>query len=462
MSGEFVQRPDPIARKRIGCTECPNQYGWLANHPAVQIASNMATSPAQSLEAEHGAADIAVIGGGIVGLATARLLIERYPDAQITLLEAEGNVARHQSGHNSGVLHSGIYYKPGSQKAILCRRGKTLMEAYCQQNEIPWDRCGKVIVATTTAELDQLDKIAQRGRLNEVSFEQVDAAGLRALEPSAAGLSALHVPETGIVDYARVCRQMAKQIQAAGTTLRFRFRVTAIEQSENSLRLISAAGQSIRCSHMINCGGLQSDRIHRLCDQSPGHPPGSDSEPKSIRIVPFRGEYYELTDHAKTLCRNLIYPVPDPSFPFLGVHFTRMIQGGVECGPNAVFALSRSGYRWTNFSFRDTVESLSFSGFQSLARKHWRMGLGEMHRSLSKRAFVKALQKLIPEIRSRDLKIGRAGVRAQAIDADGNLVDDFLFKQTPCAMHVLNAPSPAATASIAIAETIVDRFAESQ
>ncbi|WP_068257992.1 L-2-hydroxyglutarate oxidase [Rubripirellula obstinata] len=416
----------------------------------------MSIQSEQSVKAELGVVDIGVIGGGIVGLATARTLQDRFPDAQIALLEAEKEVARHQSGHNSGVLHSGIYYKPGSQKAALCRRGKTLMETFCQQHQIPWDRCGKVIVATTPGELDQLDKIAQRGRENGVSFEQIDSVALRELEPSAAGISALHVPETGIVNYAQVCRHLAELIKADGTTVRMQFEVSEITRTGNTLRLVSNKGDSIQCRHLINCGGLHSDRIYRQCIAD------ASGEANSIRIVPFRGEYYELTDQAKGLCRNLIYPVPDPSFPFLGVHFTRMIDGGVECGPNAVFALSRSGYRWTDINLRDTLESLSYPGFQSLAKKHWRKGLGEIHRSLSKRAFVKALQKLIPEIRGRDLKPGRAGVRAQAIDADGNLIDDFLFKQTPGAIHVLSAPSPAATASLAIAETIVDRFAEQE
>jgi L-2-hydroxyglutarate oxidase len=414
----------------------------------------------KSLKAELGVADIAVVGGGIVGLATVRKLQNRFPGAQITLLEAEREVALHQSGHNSGVLHSGIYYKPGSQKAILCRRGKALMEAFCDQHQISWDRCGKVIVATTSAELDQLEKIAKRGRENNVRFERIDSAALGRLEPSAAGIAALHVPETGIVNYAKVCRYLADIIRAAGTTIRFQFRVANVKQAGDVLCLTSSKGQSIQCRRLINCGGLHSDRLYRSCITDQRHDADKAGELNDVRIVPFRGEYYELTDDAKRLCRNLIYPVPDPSFPFLGVHFTRMIDGGVECGPNAVLALSRSGYRWTDISIRDTIESLMYPGFQSLAKKHWSKGLGEIHRSLSKRAFVKALQKLVPEIRGCDLKPGRAGVRAQAIDANGNLVDDFLFKQTPNAIHVLNAPSPAATASLAIAETIVDRFAD--
>ena len=425
------------------------------------MSSQTRQSPASKCEsADIAVADIAVIGAGIVGLATARTLAQRYPDAKITILEAEHHVAQHQSGHNSGVLHSGIYYKPGSQKASLCLRGKELMETFCQQHHIPWEKCGKVIVATNALELDQLDRIAERGVRNGVSFERIDKLALRQLEPAAAGIAALHVPGTGIVDYATVCREIAKQLEANQTTIKFHFRVHSIKQFDGSLQLVSDNGQSVRCRHLINCGGLQSDRIHHLCSRNPSDGHDSRSLSNRIRIVPFRGEYYELTDRAKDLCRNLVYPVPDPSFPFLGVHFTRMIDGGVECGPNAVLALSRSGYRWTNFSFRDTADALGFRGFQSLAKKHWRKGLSEMHRSLSKRAFVKALQKLIPEISSGDLQIGRSGVRAQAIDADGNLVDDFLFQQTPHAIHVLNAPSPAATASLAIAETIVDRFAE--
>ena len=392
--------------------------------------------------------DVVVIGGGIVGLATAMTIARRWSDLKIAVVEAEPNVAAHQSGHNSGVIHSGIYYKPGSQKARLCRAGKSAMETFCQENAIAWDRCGKVVVATREKELAALDSIAGRAVENGVEFERIDTDRLRELEPHVGGIAALHVPETGIVDYAVVCRRMATLIEDLGGKIVRSFDVAGIITNTNSVTLKSQAGAQIECDRFINCGGLRSDRIFRLAGGT-----------AAVRIVPFRGEYYELTPGSERLCRNLIYPVPDPSFPFLGVHFTRMIGSGVECGPNAVLALSRNGYRWTDVSVRDLAETISFRGFRSLARQHWRMGVGEMHRSLSKAAFVTALQKLIPSITQADLKPGRAGVRAQAVTPDGNLVDDFWFESTPRAIHVLNAPSPAATASIAIGEEIAVKFA---
>lgn len=395
--------------------------------------------------------DVVIVGAGIVGLATAmRLGIQHHVGGgsiRLGVVETESTVGSHQSGHNSGVLHSGIYYKPGSQKALLCRSGKAALQDFCDQYKIPWDRCGKVVVATTDSELSQLDRIADRATQNGVDHRRIDTDELRELEPSAAGIAALHVPETGIVNYRRVCEQMATCITNHGDDLRLRFKLEKIKSSANSLSLISQKGTTIHCDRMINCAGLHSDRVFKMA--------GGIS---SVQIVPFRGEYYDLVPKSEDLCRNLIYPVPDPSFPFLGVHFTRMIDGGVECGPNAVLALSRHGYSWSQFNAQDLREALGFRGFQSLAVKHWKMGLGEIHRSVSKRAFVRALQKLIPRIESSDLRKGRAGVRAQALSADGNLVDDFLIERTDKAVHVLNAPSPAATASIAIADEIVNRF----
>lgn len=388
--------------------------------------------------------DVAIIGGGIVGLATATQFQSRYPDARLVLFEAERQVGQHQSGRNSGVLHSGIYYRPGSLKATLCRQGKAAMEAYCQANAIPFDRCGKVIVATSEAELAQLDAIQQRGQENGVQAERMHAKSLHELEPHAAGLAALHVPETGIVDYKQVCQVMSRNLQAAGASVMTASRVERIQTQGERLRL-TFQNRTITTRKLINCGGLQCDRILRLAGGT-----------TTSRIIPFRGEYYELNADRQHLCRNLIYPVPDPSFPFLGVHFTRMIQGGVECGPNAVLALAREGYRWTQLKPRDVWETMSYRGFHRLAKRHWRMGAGEVWRSLNKRAFVKALQKLMPSIRSSDLRRGRAGVRAQAVDEAGRLIDDFLIEQTEHAIHVLNAPSPAATASIAIANKIVD------
>lgn len=392
------------------------------------------------------AADFVVIGGGIVGLATAMKLHQAFGDSRILVLEAEAEVAVHQSGHNSGVLHSGIYYQPGSAKAICCREGKAAMERFCDEERVLWDRCGKVVVATTAEELPRLDQIAERARANGVEYEKIDTDQLRKLEPAAAGLAALHVPETGIVDFRQVCRAMANRITATGGQIEFGCRVERITRRGNSLELQCERNTTFSCGHLINCGGLQSDRLCRLAGGQP-----------EVRIVPFRGEYYELRPQSESLCRNLIYPVPDPSFPFLGVHFTRMIGGGVECGPNAVLALSRSGYRWTHINLNDLASAVGFAGFRKLAARHWRTGVGEIYRSLSKAAFVTALQKLIPSIRQTDLQRGRAGVRAQAVAPEGKLVDDFLFAQTDSATHVLNAPSPAATASLAIADRIIER-----
>jgi len=391
--------------------------------------------------------DVVIVGGGIVGLSSAMAVQTRYPDLNVSVVESEGRVSEHQSGHNSGVLHAGIYYKPGSQKATLCRAGKMAMEQFCNEHSIPWDRCGKVVVATTEQEVPRLENIAQRAFENGVEFERIDPQQLRELEPSAAGLAALHVPETGIVNYRRVCEVMADQIRRKGGEIRLNFQVTEIRAGATSIDLTSRDGTVIQCDRMINCGGLNSDRVCRMA--------GGDPE---VQIIPFRGEYYELVPNSESLCRTLIYPVPDPSFPFLGVHFTRMIDGGVECGPNAVLALSREGYRWSNIRAGDVAEIFSYTGFRSLARKHWRTGIGEIHRSLRKPAFVKALQKLIPLVRSADLKPGRAGVRAQAVTRDGNLVDDFLIQKSDRAVHVLNAPSPAATASLAIADHVVDQL----
>ena len=391
--------------------------------------------------------DMVVIGGGIIGIATAMTLRRRFSDLSLTVVETEKTVAAHQTGHNSGVLHSGIYYKPGSDKASNCRKGKRLMEEFCVEHGVPWDRCGKVVVATSAEEIPRLERIAERATANGVEFERIDTDRLRELEPAAAGLAALHVPETGIVNYRRVCEEMAGVVEREGGTIELDFQVTRIQTKDGSLELTSQSGEAIQCDRMINCAGLQSDRV---CRMAGGH--------TDLRVVPFRGEYYELAPQSESLCRNLIYPVPDPSFPFLGVHFTRMIDGGVECGPNAVLALSRSGYRWRNVNPKDLIDAIGFRGFRTLAAKHWKMGLGEMHRSLSKSAFVTALQKLIPSIKSTDLIPGRSGVRAQAVTPDGNLFDDFLIERSERALHVLNAPSPAATASLAIAEQIVNQL----
>ncbi len=393
--------------------------------------------------------DLVIVGGGIVGLATALKAQEKYADLKVTVVEAESDVGQHQSSHNSGVIHSGIYYQPGSEKAINCRAGKAAMEQFCDQHGIAWERSGKVVVATNAGEVEQLDQIAERATANGVSFQRIDSDRLRDLEPHAAGIAALHVPETGIVNFGHVCNVMADLIRGGGGTIELSFAVRQINHRGNALEVVSQTGTSISCDRLINCAGLYSDRVCSLA--------GVDPE---IRIVPFRGEYYELVAESESLCRNLIYPVPDPSFPFLGVHFTRMIDGGVECGPNAVLALARKGYRWTDLSLKDLGSTFSYGGFLKLAAKYWRTGLGEMHRSLSKRAYVAALQRLIPSIRDSDLKLGRTGVRAQAVARSGELVDDFLVKRSDRAIHVLNAPSPAATASLAIADRIVQELAD--
>ena len=393
--------------------------------------------------------DVVIVGGGIVGLSTALKLTRRYPELSVHLIEAEAEVAQHQSGHNSGVLHSGIYYKPGSNKALCCRIGKQEMEEFCTEHSIAWDRCGKVVVATNEQELSRLDHIAERAQLNGVQCERINSDELRELEPAAAGISALHVPETGIVNYRSVCQKMEAILRAGGASIELDFELTKIRHVSGGLELKGKSGQNIQCGRLINCGGLQSDRVCKMA--------GVQTD---LKVIPFRGEYYELAPGSESLCRNLIYPVPDPSFPFLGVHFTRMIEGGVECGPNAVLALARDGYRWRDIRVNDLAETFRFKGFRKLAAKHWRMGLGEMHRSVRKQAFVTALQKLIPSLKPRDLISGRSGVRAQTVTPEGELVDDFLFEVSEHAIHVLNAPSPAATASLAIADHIVDRFSE--
>jgi L-2-hydroxyglutarate oxidase len=386
--------------------------------------------------------DFCVIGGGIVGLATAFRLHQRFRDASIVLLEKENGPGQHQSGRNSGVLHSGIYYVPGSLKATTCRLGKQQMEEFCSDNDIPFERCGKVIVATNEEELPRLEKLRDRGIANGVNCRRIDTQELADLEPAVRGVGAIHVAETGIVDYPGVCRRLVELLTTAGHSIRFGWRVSNITRTEDGVRLDSTK-ETVEARCVVNCAGLYSDHVMRLA-----------GDPPPARIVPFRGEYYELTTDAEKLCRNLIYPVPDPAFPFLGVHFTRMIHGGVECGPNAVLALAREGYDWKTVRATELLESLGYRGFQKLAARHWRMGLGEIHRSLSKSAFLKALRNLIPTLKASHLKPCRAGVRAQAIKSDGTMVDDFLICARDRIVHVCNAPSPAATASLEIGNHI--------
>lgn len=392
--------------------------------------------------------DVVIIGGGIVGLATAWQLGRRFPDARLVVLEKEADLGHHQTGHNSGVLHSGIYYKPGSLKAENCRQGKLAMEEFCRQHDVPYEICGKVIVAIDESELPALRNIYDRGQANGVRCEMISRERLAELEPHAAGIAAIHVPETGIVNYRIVCARLADEIRAAGGTVLNNARVTGMRNEASGVAVLSTQGDFL-ATQVVNCAGLQCDRVATLGGQRP-----------AAKIVPFRGEYYELRPEVHHFCRNLIYPVPDPSFPFLGVHFTRMIDGSVECGPNAVLAFAREGYRRRDVNLRDLTESLSYPGFIKLAAKYWKTGLGEMWRSASKGAFVKALQRLLPEIRAEHLLPAPAGVRAQAVYADGQMVDDFLIVAGDRLVTVNNAPSPAATSSLNIGRMIVDQLAE--
>jgi L-2-hydroxyglutarate oxidase len=362
-------------------------------------------------------------------------------------LDKEATIASHQTGSNSGVLHSGIYYKPGSLKARNCRSGKQAMEAFCREQEIPFETCGKVIVAVDEGELAALQRLCERGRENGAQCELIEPERLRELEPYAAGVRALHVPETGIVDFARVCGRLAEIIRQQEGEVLCDTRVVGLRQTSDGVIVVTTRGD-YEAATVVNCAGLHSDRITRMS--------GQRSEAK---IIPFRGEYYHLKPDMHHLCRNLIYPVPDPKFPFLGVHFTRMISGGVECGPNAVLAFAREGYRKRDINLWDLSETLTYPGFVRMAVRYWRMGMGEMWRSVSKAAFVRALQRLMPEIRSEHLEPTRAGVRAQAIARNGDMVDDFLIQDAGRVVNVGNAPSPAATSALQIGETIVDRLA---
>jgi len=388
--------------------------------------------------------DVVIIGGGIVGLATAMALIRRHR-LSLLVVEAEHGLARHQTGNNSGVIHAGLYYKPGSLKARLCSEGRRALYAFCADRDIRHERCGKVVVATNQAEVPALDELERRGRANGLAgIRRLDAGQMRELEPNVRGVAGLYVDETGIVDYVGVANAYADVVRQHGGEVRTDAGVVRVAPGSNGHVLETTLGP-VECASLINCGGLHSDRIARMCGVDPG-----------VQIVPFRGEYYKLRDDRSHLVRNLVYPVPDPRFPFLGVHFTRMIGGGVEAGPNAVLALARTGYTRTSFSLRDSWETARFGGFWRMARRYWKTGLGEVHRSFSKRAFLKALQRLLPDLTLADLQPGGAGVRAQAVEPSGALVDDFRIVPAPRMVHVLNAPSPAATASIAIGQYIAE------
>lgn len=391
--------------------------------------------------------DVIVVGGGIVGLGTAFRILEARPGLKLALLEKESKLAAHQTGNNSGVLHSGLYYKPGSEKAKLSVSGLQQMIAFCREHGIKFDQCGKIVVATEQEELPRLDNLWERGNANGLQgLRKLDSKQIREIEPHANGLAAIHVPQEGIVDYPAVCEKLGALIRARGGEVCLNTQVLTIRRDEPGQAVETNSGV-LRTRAVITCGGLHSDRLVRASGQTP-----------KAKIVPFRGEYYKIRKERQHLVRHLIYPVPDPKFPFLGVHFTRLIHGGIEAGPNAVLAFAREGYKWTHVNVRDFTESLAFPGLWRFLIKYPSMCGYEIRRSLSKVEFCRSLQKLVPEIRSEDLETGGAGVRAQAMTADGKLVEDFHFEEQPGVLHVVNAPSPAATAALAIGSRIAERI----
>lgn len=397
--------------------------------------------------------DICIIGGGIVGAATAYQFQCAYPELRVLLLEKEDRPAAHQTGHNSGVIHSGIYYRPGSYKAKNCVEGKDMLIQFAKEHNIKHDICGKIIVATSEREFPHLDKVFANGKANGLSgIEFIGPDRIREIEPHCTGIKGIWVPYTGIIDFVGATAMMLEIVRAVNPSSEVRFGEEVIgSHEENGLKRIHTRKSSYRARHAVFCAGLQSDRMARR-----------DGVKLDMRIVGFRGDYYELAEHAKHKVRNLIYPVPNPEFPFLGVHFTRMTDGSVECGPNAVFTFKREGYGRTDFSLRDTAEALAFQGTWKLFFKHWRFGVDEYRRAFSKRLFLRTLQRLVPSLTMDDLVPGRAGVRAMALGTDGETIDDFRIEQQGNSLHVLNAPSPAATASLAIGEEIrrmaVERF----
>jgi (S)-2-hydroxyglutarate dehydrogenase len=390
--------------------------------------------------------DYCVVGGGIVGLATAREILRRRPGAGLVLLEKEAAVAAHQTGHNSGVIHAGVYYAPGSLKARLCRAGNLQTKQFCAEHGIPIENCGKLIVATTPLEVQRLGDLRQRCDANEIATHEVGGTDLATLEPRITGLAALLVPSTGIVDYRRVSQALAEDIQKLGGDVRLGTGVTRITESGADVEVVLTQGEAIRAGQLIACGGLQADRLARSA--------GLDVR---LRIIPFRGEYFQLPIEQSQIVRHLIYPVPDPELPFLGVHLTRMISGRVTVGPNAVLGFAREGYPHFSFNLRDTAETMRFPGFWRVVRKHWRSALGELQGSLMRSRYLQQCRKYCPELTFEDLLPYPAGIRAQAVLADGTLVHDFMFADTPRMVHVLNAPSPAATAALPIACVIAAR-----
>jgi L-2-hydroxyglutarate oxidase len=388
--------------------------------------------------------DVIVIGGGIVGLATALRLKEQKPTIRIVVIEKENEVAAHQTGNNSGVIHSGLYYKPGSLKAKNCIEGYHQLLDFCKQEDIPYDLCGKIVVATRKEQLPILDNLFERGQQNGLqNLKMLNAEEMREIEPHVKGLKAIKVPQTGIIDYKLVSQKMADKIRSLDAEIRLGERVSSISEVAGRSTVVTNKG-SYEGKLIVNCAGLYSDKVAQM----------TEKEPIDIRITPFRGEYFELKPEKQHLVKHLIYPVPDPNFPFLGVHFTRMINGGIEAGPNAVMAFRREGYKKLDFKFSELWETLTWPGFQKVAVKYWQTGLGEMYRSFSKGAFTKALQELIPEIQADDLIPGGAGVRAQACDRTGGLLDDFAIIENKQAINVLNAPSPAATSALSIGNAV--------
>jgi L-2-hydroxyglutarate oxidase LhgO len=390
--------------------------------------------------------DVVVVGGGIVGLATALALLRARPGTSLLVLEKEPDIASHQTGRNSGVIHSGLYYKPGSLKATTCSRGRLLLERFCEEHGVPFERCGKVVVATSEEDLPRLEELERRGRANGLSgVRRIPAEELRDHEPHARGVAALVVPETGIVDYREVARAYAGAIRRHGGELVHGALVYGVRRTEDAV-VVESTGGDCEARVLVGCAGLASDRLARMAGLA-----------IDVAIVPFRGEYWMLAPPRAHLVRNLIYPVPDPAFPFLGVHFTRRMGGGIEAGPNAVLAMAREGYTRTSFNARDAWEVARWPGFWRMVRKHWRAGMAEQWRSLSRTAFARAGAALVPELEPQDLTQGGSGVRAQALARDGSLLDDFAIAEGPHMVHVLNAPSPAATASLAIGEEIATR-----
>ena len=390
--------------------------------------------------------DVAIIGGGIVGLATAYRLTEQHPDTSVVVLEKEEQVAAHQTSHNSGVIHSGVFYEPGSLKAENCREGKRALIEFCEREGIDYEMCGKVVVATDESEVADLDRIEAKGRANQIDCTRIGPERLYEREPHVQGVAALEVPSAGIVDYEAVAEALTDGVTDRGHSVQTGAEVRDLHVTPNHVTVDTTTG-AVQARHAVNCAGLYADRIAEMSGQN-----------LNTKIVPFRGEYYELVPERRSLCSRLVYPVPDPAFPFLGVHFTPMIDGRVECGPSAVLAFAREGYGLTDIDWAELLEILTYPGFQKLAARHWRKGLRELLQSMSKRAYLQAARNLIPEVQMDDFTSPRAGVRAQALRRDGTLVDDFLIRETDRVVNVINAASPAATSALNIGSLIVENY----